>query len=225
MEEGKVRYIRVRGRIIPIRAKGPSSGEKTAIAGGGLVAGEALRHKVIKQTARHTFIRSAPTAQLAGIFGVGKTLTMKTAAGKTIGHVDYKIRRTTGSVSMVSVAERFQGRGHSKTMLKEVGRELSGRGIQRIEGLVISPRSLNFFRGTKGVKQSLESAGGSLGAMKAQAVLDSGDFVRRSVTFPKLRASTFKPFRTRLNKLQIGVGLGIAALGVASWLKRSTDEK
>lgn len=145
MNDGKVKFIRKNGRIIPIRPKGEKDNSRkagaAAAAGGTLVAADAARTERVYSKAGVTIDRKKFSFQpMVNTFGT--SLHMEKGGKKAASAYFYK----TGdpgefSMSWLGVKRPFRGQGLSKDIMRQASVEMRSQGGKTIFSHVVHPNS------------------------------------------------------------------------------------
>lgn len=204
-EKRNVVFRRIGGRIVPISV-------------GSALAYDAARTKVVSNSGGIKMVRKINTVQpLSSIASrklvFGTTIKSYDNSGKRVGQILFNKYQGAGNVEWLSVKKKFQGKGHSKKLIKQAAIEMKRSGIDKLTGHAITKRSAKVYEGFKGVK-TFASRGGKL-----TRNIKAG--VYREAILPKFTAALKKkPYMSGDNKIKLALGLGFVGYGL---LKK--DEK
>lgn len=161
-EKKQVRFIRVHGRIVPIRVdvnvnskaasnrgKQGSSGGSSDVTKAGLVVGtagaavaaDAARTRRIYSRNGVTIDRKKFSLQPFQMDRLGDTLIMRDKLGKRMGRASWYRDGDKAGFSWLGVGKKFRGQGHSQTLSRVAAHEMKKSGAKRIWNHVVHPGS------------------------------------------------------------------------------------
>ena len=229
-----VRFVRIRGRIVPIRQKNKKKVSAVTSGAGAAIAIDALNTKRIYQNGDITIDNKRFSPQ-PNSFKVGSQSIMK-KNGKKIGRSFFS---RTGifsegdfSFGFISIKKSERRKGYSKILSKESVREIRRQGGNNLINQVIHKGSLHtnynrkrdkLWKSTDGVnfsgitkKQALKN----LLAYKKNGIKGGSDVFRETKISGIHRKTKYSnPFRTKSNKARIAIGTLMAVGGAFSLLK------
>lgn len=147
-EKRQVRFIRRRGRIIPIRSK-KKEGPNKAISAGALIAGTAVTDRALRtKTIYHdpkTGTRIDKRVRARTRLGIKNNATELTLFknNKNIGYVNIgKESKEVSNINFLKVDKKQRGKGFSKVLTQEAAREMKRQGAKSTMNQVIHKGSL-----------------------------------------------------------------------------------
>lgn len=161
MAEQRPKFIRKRGRIIPIREKRKDTAAAGVGAVGTVVAADAARTKTVYKTKNLTiekkkfaFLPMSSIQDRRPRLGTG--LYAKNKDGKKVGRLMFTVDRAEneGVIDWLSVKRKERGKGISKKLAKTAATEMRDQGGKFIFTHVVHPRSAALLEGEKGVKST-----------------------------------------------------------------------
>lgn len=155
----QVRFVRIHGRVVPIRGGGnrARNGNNYVTAGAGAVgavgaatAYDAARTRRIYERNGITIDRKKFTIQPFVHDRLGERLIMRDKLGKKMGTASWykdvdvfsdSNQKTMGSFSWLGIRKKYRGQGHAQTLSRVAAHEMKKAGLDAVWNQVVHPNS------------------------------------------------------------------------------------